>query len=350
MSYFDTDTRQIEKVFPDMLNAEDFAFALGSFEPSLHLSMTSWKRVDDCSTNPPAGLISSSPEEPEVSLEEVRKQEIERHRMVANYVRSKPPPAIQESLALRKRLTSDSKLHRNALEPNYKQEIVMAQFCAQHLPAVVERLVLFPTMFDDPTDNVNFELCNSYTTTLLHFSRSQYFLKYLHSNDPRALGGKRLTETLVARFIMAVPLWIENIKGRQIEWRESCIRFLKHALNLLNLLFLAFLKLHVDCLITEDMQKALFDALRAIEQVLGHINNDSISGTCRRLIFLVKKDHMEHIPFAAQVKREAAEQKKTFGMKRWNYCALPGCESKENLRACARLVFIPIFPIFESNT
>lgn len=234
------------------------------------------------------------------------------------------------------------KLIQIQMETRARQDIIDSQFCAQYLPAAVDRFVHFPKLFENPSDSAWFQLRSAYSLVLVLPLRSRYLGKYLYSTDPRAKGNKSLTRVVAERFVMAAPIWIKSItniqptKGDDMVWAET-------TLNLLVVLFLAFLKVDLDLIVPEATRKALEQVLLSFLHISGLLKGTFIPGTCRKLLVLFSKDD-EHPPEMEALFKSFERDSRLLGVRRRDTCELPGCENKRNLKSCGRSVAYSTFP------
>jgi len=217
-------------------------------------------------------------------------------------------------------------LHRNRVQPQHEQDIVLAQFCAAYLPATVDNF-LNKKIADSGVFAGNklmmdeIVLNNAYLEMLVYMQYSPYFSKFLHSSPD----GKRLSQTFAERFAALGPTWDRNIshppKDRPDGYYESVTR---SSVGLLSTICAAFAK-------EADQDSVIHSGTR-----------DTLIPMCTRWATLYKGEPLgEASSRAARVLAqepdilEAAHRVRR-QMKNWNVCSMPKCNNKSTLKACGR--------------
>ncbi|KAJ7080004.1 hypothetical protein B0H15DRAFT_857664 [Mycena belliarum] len=223
----------------------------------------------------------------------------------------------------------DLYLRRNRQDSGEQQSVIWAKFCAQYLPATVERCINLPFPADwDPNAVEDFLLDNAWMNMLVAVQHTPYFNRYFRSSSPVADPGKRFPQVLAERFLTLAPRLEHEISrsspghpGRQ---ERSKFVAAKSLLILGTLLRLSRLEPRV--LLPRQLVARLSSFLRRWKTRHHGVFLGAISG---RLHFFITA----RIPRPSPAPDPPSEPPVKPMRKP---CSLPSCPVRDNLQTCGR--------------
>jgi len=216
---------------------------------------------------------------------------------------------------------------RNKRESQPQQDIVWSRFCALYLPDMVSHYLDPPPLKDhDHTDQefaTYYPLYNAYLEMMVQIQHIPYFVKYLRSNTPLAIPGKRLPSVLAQRLLDLAPyLDLRMRTGPAPQFFEgttvACIQVLSTLLTI-------FVKVpDQNDVVGEEVRQGLLLWLPN----WGHstTSSDELKEMCMTTWFQLSP--------AVDMKREFKSMRRT--LKNLDQCALPICSVKDDCKICAK--------------
>ncbi|KAJ7589104.1 hypothetical protein C8J56DRAFT_1025540 [Mycena floridula] len=202
------------------------------------------------------------------------------------------------------------------------QDLVLCEFAASYLPQCIDRIISSPQMpnVDDETLE-DLSLSNGYMSMVVAMQHVPYFMLYCRSNNPTAAPGKLLPSIIADRLIKAAPRWnrliaqVIRAPGPDYEGEAA------NAVQLLGTFWTAFSRADPEMVISAEQRERLIPLLIGWStqyrgQFLGVVSSRL------RAMFTMRVFNTQMV----------APMRKT--MKNWNICALPQCNSDNDLRAC----------------
>ncbi|KDQ17032.1 hypothetical protein BOTBODRAFT_30421 [Botryobasidium botryosum FD-172 SS1] len=215
-------------------------------------------------------------------------------------------------------------LARNRLEPEEQREIIWSRFCALYLPATVDRFIDPPTVAsDDPEQIADYNLHNAYSEMLVQVQHSPYFAKYMRT---KSSNGKKLSRALAQRLAQRAATWDHRMAHPPPNLPENYhVSMATNACQLLSTLCTLFVKQLNHDVVPHEAREALMPYL--ITWARQH--PDDIFGTiCLRTWRLILAVGGSSTLSDFDMLRK--------DYKNWEVCGLPFCDSKTDLKVCAR--------------
>ncbi|KAJ7650615.1 hypothetical protein FB45DRAFT_21077 [Roridomyces roridus] len=224
-------------------------------------------------------------------------------------------------------------MFQNEETPGEHQDMVWARFCAEYLPATVDRLLNhLPVPWDadesiyherDMKSADDFAACNPWLEMLVQIQNTLYLGKYLRSNKPIAAEGKRLAQVLAERVAAVGTRWDAKIRTASTnQEREFYKDTAAKAVQLLATVCTHFINERDR---TRVISKETQVKLAMIPGVWGKRYEDQFLGdVSERMIW-----------FMAGFGDEMFNQMRRM-YKNWEVCGLESCQVRKGLKACGK--------------
>ncbi|KAJ7456942.1 hypothetical protein FB451DRAFT_598732 [Mycena latifolia] len=239
-----------------------------------------------------------------------------------------PGAQIPEGNEYARMTRMDLYLRRNRLDSGDQQGVIWAKFCAQYLPATVERCLDLPFPADwDPNSVDDFLLDNAWMNMLVAVQHTPYFTRYVRSSSPVADAGKHLPRVLAERFL-TLSSRLEHEIARPTPGqpgRQERYKFIAAKSLLLLGTLLRLSRSEPRALLRPQTAARLSSFLRRWKTRHHGIFLGAVSGRLHYFLTArLQRDRLTQPPteLAAKTTRRP--------------CSLPSCPVRDNLQACGR--------------
>ncbi|KAJ7271039.1 hypothetical protein C8J57DRAFT_296185 [Mycena rebaudengoi] len=242
---------------------------------------------------------------------------------------------IPEGREYERLMHTGSLLERNSTGSEEQQDIEWDKFCANYLPATVDRFLNLPVQTDwhpvDPTTKLDLPLKNPWLSLLVSVQHTPYFAKYFRSSHPTATDGKQLPRIIAERLVslserlesrMTTP--IPNQPGIQEYYGDIAA----NALQFLSTLLTHFS--HRSDIHTIIPPQTIAQLLPSVSKWRVRHRGQFLGDVSFRVQAYLS-GMMQRDP---ELKSFSEEARKTW--KNWEVCGLPSCQIKKDLKACGK--------------